>query len=69
MHDDDHRRLGHCPGMDNLERKYRDLIARLRRYPMTESGRAAILAEIERQYRAALEGGVAERQSGKKPSG
>jgi len=68
MHDDDHRRLGHCPGMDNLERKYRDLIARIRRYPMTESGRAAILAEIELQYRAALEAEAAERQPGDKPT-
>ena len=40
---------------DDLEQKYLALVERIRGYTMTETERAAILAEIERQYRAALE--------------
>jgi len=48
-------------GMDDLDQQYRGLGEHVRRYPMPEAARAAILAEIEWQYRAALEGGVADR--------
>lgn len=44
------------PGMadDPLTEQYRALLERIARYPVTDpAARAAILAEIERQYRAA----------------
>ena len=36
---------------DELEQQYRALVERVRRYPMPEAARAAILAEIEEAYR------------------
>jgi hypothetical protein len=42
--------------------------ARVRASALASPERAAILAEIERQYRAVLEGGVAERQASEKPA-
>lgn len=42
---------GTLAGMDDLEQKYLELVGRISGYPMTEAGRAAILAEIEAAYR------------------
>ena len=42
----------HNPGMaDDLEQQYRALVERVRRYPMPEAVRGAILVEIEATYR------------------
>ncbi len=38
--------------MDELEQKYVALVERISGYPMTETARARILAEIEAIYRA-----------------
>jgi len=47
-----------------LEQQYRELVERVRGYPMPEAARAAILAEIEaayrREMRAATGAGVAD---------
>jgi len=42
----------HDPGMaDELEQQYPALVERVRRYPMPEAARAAVLAELEAAYR------------------
>jgi hypothetical protein len=40
--------------MDDVEQQYRAIVERVRRYPMPEAARAAILAEIEEAYRREL---------------
>ena len=56
--------------MDDLTPKYQARLERIARYPVTDPAEwAAILAEIERQYRAALEAELAERRAGEKPTG
>jgi len=55
------------PGMadDPLTEQYRALLERIARYPVTDpAARAAILAEIERQYRDALRAVRREQQPG-----
>ena len=48
--------------MDDLTPKYQALLERIARYPVTDPAEwAAILAEIERQYPAALEAELADR--------
>ena len=48
--DDDHH-IDQDHGMDEIEQKYRVLVERVGRHPMSEAARARVIGEIEAQYR------------------